>query len=66
MSDETQLLHNEIFAGHERIQGREFGMEFHWVPFEALAKIKAYPANIADLMKRYNEGVQHFICREGI
>jgi len=54
-----------MFMGGEYIEGREFDIEFHWVPIESLSQLEVYPANIADLMKRYHEGVRHFVYREG-
>ena len=64
IKDDTQIPVDGIFMGDEQIEGRNFKMEFHWMPIEALGQIEVYPAKIADLMKRYNEGVQHFVYRE--
>ena len=56
-----------LFVGFsdERIEGRNFKIEFHWKPVDSLGQLEVYPTNISDLMKRYNEGVQHFVYREG-
>jgi len=65
LKNETQIPLDGVFVGDERIEGRDFKIEFHWTPIEALNQIEVYPTNIADLMKRYDEGVQHFVYREG-
>jgi len=65
LTDETQIPLDGVFMGDERIEGRDFKIEFHWMPLENLDQIEVYPTNIADLMKRYDEGVQHFVYREG-
>ncbi|MCL1804291.1 MAG: NUDIX domain-containing protein [Eubacteriaceae bacterium] len=66
LKDETQMPLDGVFVGDERIEGRDFIfiIEFHWIPVETLSQIEVYPTNIADFMKRYNEGVQHFMYRE--
>lgn len=64
LKDETQFPIDSIFIGEERIEGRDFKIELHWIPVERLSQIEVYPTNIADLMKRYDEGVQHFVYRE--
>jgi len=63
LKDETQIPLNGVFVGDERIEGRDFKIEFHWTPVEALNQIEVYPTNIADFIKRYDEGVQHFVYR---
>jgi hypothetical protein len=65
LKDESQIPLDGVFVGNERIEGRDFKIEFHWTPVDALNGIEVYPTNIPDLMKRYNEGVQHFVYREG-
>ena len=65
LKDKTQILHDKLFFGDENIEGRDFKIEFHWMSIDSLEKIEVYPNNIAELMKLYNEGVQHFVCREG-
>lgn len=65
LKDETQIPLGEVFVGDEHIEGRNFRIEFHWKPIESLGQLEVYPTNISDLMIRYNEGVQHFVYREG-
>ncbi|MCL2462594.1 MAG: NUDIX hydrolase [Defluviitaleaceae bacterium] len=61
LKDEAQIPLSGVFTGGEIAEGRDFQIEFHWVPIDSLGEIEVYPANIAELMKRYNEGVQHFV-----
>ena len=65
LKDETQIPLDGVFVGDERIEGRNFKIEFHWKSVDNLGQLEVYPANIPDLMIRYNEGVQHFLYREG-
>ena len=65
LKDETQIPLNGVFIGDERIEGRNFKIEFHWIPVDNLGQLEVYPTNIADLVKQYNKGVQHFVYREG-
>ena len=53
-----------MFIGKERIEGRKFDLEFHWIPIEDLKNIEVYPTNVIELMNHINEGVQHFIYHE--
>lgn len=66
LRDESQLPNNSFFIGDEHIEGRDFKLEFHWMPINELENINVYPDNIADLMKRYQDGVQHFVYREAV
>ena len=50
--------------GKEKIEGRKFDLEFHWIPLEELKNMKVYPTNVVELMNRINDGVQHFIYQE--
>lgn len=52
------------FLGEEKMEGRNFDLEFHWVPLEEVARLEVYPTNTAELLTKLPEGVQHFIYRE--
>ena len=65
LKDETQIPLDGVFTGDERIEDRNFNIEFHWKSVDSLGQLEVYPTNIPDLMKRYNEGVQHFVYQEG-
>lgn len=64
LKDETQIPLDGIFLGNECIEGRNFEMEFHWIPLDSLDGMEVYPTNIPDLLKRYHDGVQCFVYRE--
>ena len=64
LKEETQMIYDDIFIGNEQIEGRNFNIEFHWIPIMDLNKIEVYPPNIVDLMERYYDGVQHFVYQE--
>lgn len=53
-----------MLIGSEQLEGRNFNMEFHWVPMEELENIEVYPTNAAQLISKLGDGVQHFIYRE--
>lgn len=55
-----------VFLGKERLEGRSFELEFHWVPIEKLGELEVYPTNTRALMEKLHEGVQHFVYREEI
>lgn len=52
------------FIGREQLEGRNFDLEFHWVPIEQVKKLEVYPVQAAALLEKLDEGVQHFIYRE--
>ncbi|MBQ8831464.1 MAG: NUDIX hydrolase [Oscillospiraceae bacterium] len=53
-----------MFVGKEQLEGRNFKLEFHWIPLEELESLEVYPTNTSELMKQLDQGVQHFIYRE--
>ena len=58
------VLSEECAIGTEKMEGRDFKLEFHWVPIAELDKIELYPTNAPELMKKLDEGVQHFVYKE--
>jgi 8-oxo-dGTP pyrophosphatase MutT (NUDIX family) len=52
------------FIGDEQIEGRNFKLEFHWIPLDKIKDIEIYPANATELLQKPDEGVQHFVYRE--
>jgi ADP-ribose pyrophosphatase YjhB (NUDIX family) len=52
------------FIGDESFEGRDFKLEFHWIPLDKVRSIEVYPTNAADLLQKLDEGVQHFVYRE--
>ena len=53
-----------MFIGKEKMEGRKFDLEFHWVPLEDLKDIEVYPTNVVELMDKIDQGAQHFIYQE--
>ncbi|NJP41157.1 NUDIX hydrolase [Oscillospiraceae bacterium HV4-5-C5C] len=64
LKDQSQIPLDGVFIGDERIQGRDFKLAFHWIPIDSLNQVEVYPTNIAELMTRHSESVQHFIYLE--
>lgn len=62
--DETQISNNRMFIGSERIEGRDFDIEFHWIPLNEIKDIEVYPSNAVDLLSKWHEGIQHFVYHE--
>ena len=53
-----------MFIGKEKIEGRKFDLEFHWIPISELNNIDVYPTNVVELMNKIDGGVQHFVYQE--
>jgi len=53
-----------VFTAQEQLEGRNFKIEFHWIPIDAVKNIEVYPTNTAELLGKLSEGVQHFVYRE--
>lgn len=53
-----------VFPAKEHLEGRNFDLEFHWVPLDIAGQLEIYPTNAKELLSRLDEGVQHFIYRE--
>ncbi len=52
------------FTGCETPEGRNFAMEFYWVPLEEVRNLEVYPVNASEMLAKYDEGVQKFIYKE--
>lgn len=53
-----------VFPAKEHLEGRNFDLEFHWVPIEKTGELEIYPTNAPELLEKLHEGVQHFVYRE--
>ena len=53
-----------MFMAKEHIEGRNFDLEFHWVPIEKTAELEIYPADSAKLLPELGKGVKHFVYKE--
>ena len=49
LKDEKQVPLDGFFIGDEHIDGRNFNIEFHWIPIDKLGDIEVYPTNAAEL-----------------
>ena len=45
----------------KQTEGRNFKIEFHWIPISGLKEINVYPTNTVDLFAKINDGIQHFV-----
>lgn len=61
---DAQIPLNDKFICSEHLEGRDFDIEFHWIPLNEVKHIEVYPTNAAELLDKLNEGVQHFVYRE--
>jgi 8-oxo-dGTP pyrophosphatase MutT (NUDIX family) len=52
------------FPAREQLEGRDFTVEFSWVPLSALQKVTLYPPQCAALLQHPSTDVSHFIYRE--
>jgi hypothetical protein len=64
LTDGNQIPPDGNFIGTERIEGRDFEIEFHWIPLGAIVGIEVYPTNAVELLTRLDGGVEHFVYRE--
>jgi 8-oxo-dGTP pyrophosphatase MutT (NUDIX family) len=64
LKGEEKIPHEGRFSGKEQLEGRDFAIEFHWIPIEEMSDIEVYPPNTAELIAMPDEGVQHFVYRE--
>lgn len=53
-----------VFRAQEHLEGRNFELEFHWVPLEDVDDLEVYPTQTPKLLKELDAGVQHFVYRE--
>lgn len=47
-----------------RKHGQAFDVNFHWVPLADLPSLSVCPTNIPELLGKWDNGVQHFICNK--
>ena len=53
-----------MFMAAEHIEGRDFDLEYHWVPIEDVGDLEVYPTQAPELLRKLRDGVQHFVYRE--
>jgi 8-oxo-dGTP pyrophosphatase MutT (NUDIX family) len=64
LSNDKRIPLNGSFIAKETIEGRNFSIEFHWIPITEINNIELYPVNAKELIKSIDEGVKHFIYRQ--
>lgn len=60
-----QMPSDRSFLAKETLEGRNFNIEFHWIPLSEIHSIELYPVNAKELLFNH-DGVQHFVYRENI
>lgn len=45
-------------------EGQQFKLEFHWIPLKKLREISVHPVDIADLLEKWDDGIQYRIYRD--
>ena len=58
------VLMKGSFIAKKTLEGRNFDIEFHWIPLSKIDANKIYPVNAKSLLKCIDKGTQHFIFRE--
>ena len=52
------------FGAKEHLEGRNFDLDFIWLPLKEVGSIQLYPTNCAQLLLNPDKGVHHFVYRE--
>lgn len=53
-----------MFMAKEHLEGRNFDLEFHWMPIEKTGEIEIYPTDAKELLKDLEGEVKHFVYKE--
>ena len=61
---DPEIPRDGMFMASEHMEGRNFDLEYHWVPIGDMEKLEVYPTQTPELMKRLQGGVQHFVYNE--
>lgn len=64
LDDQSQIPQIDEFIGDEQLEGRDFKIEFHWISLDETENIEVYPTNTSELIKKLDDGVQHFVYKE--
>lgn len=62
--ESTDIPKDGMFMGQEQLEGRDFKIEFHWIPLGKIHDIDIYPSNTVPLLQKLDAGVQHFVYGE--
>lgn len=63
--DKTRIPLSSRFIHKEYSENNSNPVWFYWIPIDELNNISVHPTNAAELLQRIDEGVQHFVYREG-
>ena len=53
-----------VFTAQEHLEGRDFTINFHWVPLGETSDLLIYPEQCRELLKDNSDAVHHFIYKE--
>ena len=53
-----------VFTAQEKLEGRSFTINFHWVPLSDTQSLLIYPEQCRDLLQLTDGAVHHFIYKE--
>ena len=59
-----EIPRDGVFLAKEHLEGRNFELEYHWIPLEKVEGLEVYPTQTAQLLQKLDEGVQHFVYEE--
>lgn len=59
-----EIPRDGVFLAKEHLEGRDFELEYHWVPIGAAERLEIYPTQTRQLLQKLDEGVQHFVYKE--
>ena len=61
-----EIPRDGFFLAKEHMEGRSFDLEFHWVPLEDVRTLEVYPTQTPELLRKLDEGIQHFVYKEDV
>ena len=65
LKDAAQIPYDGRFIGKEYRENDANAIYFYWIPLDEVKNINVYPTNAAELLLCLDEGVKHFVYREG-
>jgi len=64
MKDTAKIPFDGSFIGSEYVEDDANAIYFYWIPLDKMKNIAVYPANAAELLNKFGEGVKHLVYRE--
>jgi len=65
LKDTSQILLDGRFISKDYCESDDNAIYFYWISLDEVKNINVYPTNAAELLLCLDDGVQHFIYREG-